>query len=620
MSRTEHPKPEVPADPASLREGALRTVHAGEDLIAAVALAAMVVLPLAEIAVRPFLAGGIPGSIPFVQHLTLWVGFLGATLAARDGKLIALATATFMPQGCLRSAAAAISAVFGAAVCAILARGAVDVVAVERDIGSEIALGVPVWVVLLVLPFSFAVIALRLTWRAGAWPARAVATVGLVVGLWLSTSYEFLDGAPGWPWVVLVVAAALAGAPIFAVLAGAGVFLYMTFFVPPAQVVLYAYDLATEPLLPAIPLFTLTGCILAQGKASERLLRVFRALVGWVPGGTAVVCVVVCAFFTIFSGASGVTILALGGLLLPALLKDGYRDRFSVGLLTASGSLGLLLPPALPLILYAVVAEVPMENLFVGGVLPGILIIGLVSAWGVREGVVTNAGRHPFSSGEVTPAVWAAKWELALPVVVLVAYFSGWATLVEASALAALYAAVATGPVHRDFPLRRGLHAAFKESVVLVGGVLIILAAAKGFTAYTLDADMPFRLLEWTQSRIESPLLFLLALNIFLLVVGCLMDIFSAIFVVVPLISAMGAAYGVDPIHLGIIFIANLELGYLTPPVGLNLFFASYRFDRPILHVYRAALPMLVILGLGVILITYVPWFSLGLLELLGRR
>ena len=620
MSRTEHPGSEVAADSSSPGRRVLGAVHVGEDLIAAAALAAMVILPLAEIAIRPFLAGGIPGSIPFVQHLTLWVGFLGATLAAREGKLIALATATFMPEGRLRHAAAVIAAVFSAAVCMLLARGAVDVVAVERDIGSEIALGVPVWIVLLVLPFSFTVIALRIAWRAGGWPERAVVAGGLVAGLWLSAAYELLDGAPGWPWVLLVMVAAVAGAPIFSVLAGAGVFLYMTLFVPPAQVALYAYDLATEPLLPAIPLFTLTGCILAQGKVSERLLRVFQAIVGWVPGGTAVVCVVVCAFFTIFSGASGVTILALGGLLLPALLKDGYRDRFSVGLLTASGSLGLLLPPALPLILYAVVAEAPLEDLFIGGFVPGILLIGLVSAWGMREGIVTGAGRHRFSRAEVGPAVWAAKWELALPVVVLVSYFSGQATLVEASALAALYAIVVTGLIHRDFPLRRGLHEAFKESVVLVGGVLIILAAAKGFTAYTLDADIPFRLLEWTQSRIESPLLFLLALNIFLLIVGCLMDIFSAIFVVVPLISAMGVAYGIDSIHLGIIFIANLELGYLTPPVGLNLFFASYRFDRPILHVYRAALPMLVILGFGVILITYVPWLSLGLLELLGRR
>ena len=598
----------------------LTAIHSVEDWIAGVALALMVVLPLAEIAIRPVLAGGVPGSIPFVQHLTLWVGFLGAALAAREGQLIALATATFIPKGRLQRALGLLPATFGAAVCAMLARGAVDVVAVEHEIGSEIALGVPVWTVQLVLPVTFVVIALRLVWRAGSWPARGVAALGLVAGLWLSTSFEFLDGTPGWPWVVVVVLAALLGAPIFAVLAGAAVFLYMTLFEGPALVALYAYDLATEPLLPAIPLFTLTGCVLAQGKASERLLRVFRALVGWIPGGTSVVCVVVCAFFTIFSGASGVTILAVGGLLLPALLKDGYRDRFAVGLLTASGSVGLLLPPALPLILYAVVAGAPLGDLFVAGLLPGFLLIGLVSAWGVREGLMTGAGRYPFVARDVWPAVWAAKWELGLPLVVLVSYLSGWATLVEASALAALYGIVLTGVIHRDFRLLEGLPRAFREAVVLVGGVLIILAVAKGFTAYTLDADIPFRLLEWTQSQIESPLMFLLALNLFLLVVGSLMDIFSAIFVVVPLITGIGAAYGIDPVHLGIIFIANLELGYLTPPVGLNLFFASYRFDRPILEVYRAALPMLLILALGVILITYVPWLSLGPLELLGRR
>ena len=621
MSSTEHPRTDVSPHSAPNGPSLLRFFHSIEDLIAAAALVAMVLLPLAEITIRPFIAGGIPGSIPFVQHLTLWVGFLGATLAAREGKLIALATGTLMPEGRVRTVAKVLAAMFGGAVSVMLAIGAVDVVLVERDLGSEIALGVPVWVVLLVLPFSFLLIAFRLMWHVGeSWGQRILAALGLLAGLWLSNSYDFLDGTSAWPWVLLVVAAALAGAPIFTVLAGAGVFLYMTLFVSPAQVALYAYDLATEPLLPAIPLFTLTGCILAQGRVSERLLRLFRALVGWVPGGTAVVCVVVCAFFTIFSGASGVTILALGGLLLPALLKDGYRDRFSVGLLTASGSLGLLLPPALPLILYAVVAEVPLGDLFVGGILPGFLLIGLVSAWGMREGVVTGAGRRPFVAAGVWPAVWEAKWELGLPIVVLGSYFSGWVTLVEVSALAALYAFVSTGLIHRDFPFLKGLHAAVSESVVLVGGVLIILAAAKGFTAYTLDADLPFRLLEWTQSQIQSPLLFLFALNIFLLLVGCLMDIFSAIFVVVPLISAMGVAYGVDPVHLGIVFIANLELGYLTPPVGLNLFFASYRFDRPILHVYRAALPVLLILGLGVILITYVPWLSIGMLELLGRR
>ena len=612
--------PPQPARLWSLGDRGVSALHTIEELAATLALAAMVILPLAEIVVRPLVAGGIPGSIPFVQHLTLWVAFLGAALAARHEKLITMATGTFMPEGRFRQATRAFSAAFGAAVCAILARASIEVVAIERDLGSEIALGVQTWVIQLILPFSFGVIAVRLAWRAGGWVSRSCAGAALAAGLWLSTSFEFLDGAVGWPWIVLVVVAALAGAPIFTVLAGSAIFLYMVDFFPPAQVALYAYDLATEPTLPAIPLFTLTGFILAQGNVSERVLRFFRALFGWVPGGTAVVSALVCAFFSIFTGVSGVTIVVLGGILLPALLKDGYRDRFSVGLLTASGSLGLLLAPAVPLILYAIVAGVPPEDLFIAGLLPSLLLIGLAVAWGVCEGVKTSAGRHPFAWVELWAAVWMAKWELALPFVILSAYFSGWATLVETSALAALYSAVITGVVHRDFPLRRGLGQAFKEAITLIGGVLVILAAAKGFTAYTLDADIPFRLLEWTEAHVQSRVVFLLALNVFLIIVGCLMDIVSAIFVVVPLITGIGAVFGVDPVHLGIIFIANLELGFLTPPVGFNLFYASYRFDRPLLHVYRAAIPMLMILGFGVLLITYVPWVSLGLLELFGRR
>ncbi len=607
-----------------------RFLHGGEELLAACALGAMVLLPLAEIVIRPFFAGGIPGSIPFVEHLTLWVGFLGAGLAARRNKLIALATATFIPDGKARRVAQAFAATVGAGVSALLAWSAVEVVAIEMEVGGEIALGIPSWVFQLVLPFAFAVIAIRLMWGAGSLAGRVAGTLGIAAGIWLSTTGAacanvdeascVVAGGAGWPWVLLVVIAALAGAPIFTVLAGAAAFLYMVDAFDPAAVPLYAYDLATEPHLPSIPLFTLTGFILAQGQSSERLLRTFRALAGWMPGGTAVVCAVVCAFFTIFTGGSGVTILALGGLLLPALLKDGYRDRFSVGLLTASGSLGLLLPPAMPLILYAIVAQTAPENLFIGGLLPGLLLIGLVAAWGMREGVKTGAGRHTFEANEALAALWQAKWELLLPVVVLAALFSGRATLVETSALTALYAAIVTGVVHRDFRLGPGLGAAFRECVVLIGGVLIILGVAKGFTAYMVDVDIPFRLLEWTQARIESPLLFLLALNVFLLIVGCVMDIFSAIVVVVPLITEIGAAYDIDPVHLGIIFIANLELGYLTPPVGLNLFLASYRFDRPLLEVYRASVPLLIILGIGVLIITYVPWLTLGLLELVGRQ
>ncbi len=337
------------------------------------------------------------------------------------------------------------------------------------------------------------------------------------------------------------------------------------------------------------------------------MLRVFRALFGWIPGGTAVVCAVVCSFFTVFTGGSGVTILALGGVLLPALLKDGYRERFSLGLLTASGSLGLLLPPSLPLILYGVVAQIPIEDLFIGGILPGILLTTMIAAWGVREGILTGAGRHPFSISTAWSALWEAKWELAMPVVVLVAMFSGLATAVEASALIVCYALLFQTLVHRDLSVRRDLRRVVTECVTLIGGVLVILGVAVGFTNYLVGAEVPARLLAWTQMHIQSPLMFLLALNVFLLLVGCLMEIFPAIVVVVPLIVPLGAAYGIHPVHLGIIFIANLELGYLTPLVGLNILIASYRFKRPVLEVCYAALPMGAILGIGVLIITYVP-------------
>ena len=609
-----------PAEATGWRSPVAQALRGGEEAVANLALAAMVLLPLAEFVVRPVLSGGVPGSISFVQHLTLWVGFLGAALAAREGKLIALATATFIPEGRTRRATAVFAALVGSAVSTILATAAYQLVLFDKEDGTMLAAGVPVWVAQLVLPVAFSVIALRLVWRASpGWVGRALAFSGVLIGLWLGLTEYVLDGVPLWPLITLVLAAAVLGAPIFTILGGAAVLLYMGDGDLPVIVAIETYGLNIQPHLPAIPLFTLAGFILAQGNAAERLLRVFRAGVGWIPGGTAIVCVLLCAFFTVFTGGSGVTILALGGLLFPALLKDGYRDRFSLGLLTASGSLGLLFPPAMPLILYAIVAQVAPDDLFVAGVAPGILLIVLTAAWGVREGLLTGAGRRRFGWPEFRAALWEAKWELSIPFVVLGVLFSGFATLVETAAVTAFYAALIQGVIHRDFTLRRGLREAFTECVVLVGGVLIILGVAVGFTAYLVDAEVPFRLVEWAEANIGSRLMFLLGLNIFLLLVGCVMDIFSAIFVVVPLIVPVAEQFGIHPLHLGIIFIANLELGFLTPPVGLNLFLASYRFDRPLLEVYRASVPLLVILGFGVLVVTYVPWLTLGLLEWLGR-
>ncbi|HVR28586.1 MAG TPA: TRAP transporter large permease subunit [Thermoanaerobaculia bacterium] len=580
----------------------------------------MVLLPLLEIAARQLFGQGIPASGPIVQNLTLWVGFLGAALAARQGELLSLATGELLPKGKPRELAKIFASAVAAGVAAMLARASAALVLIEREGGMEIGAGIPVWVVELVLPVSFALIALRLAWRASdRWWGRAIAFGGAGAGLWLGWNEAILAGKSAWPGVGLVILATLLGGPIFAALGGAALFLFLADGVPAAAIPAETYRLGVSPTLAAIPLFTLTGFLLAEGKASERLLRVFRGFFGWIPGGTAVVTAALCAFFTVFTGGSGVTILALGGLLLPTLLADGYRERFSLGLLTASGSLGLLWPPALPIILYAVVADVPYENLFIGGALPGLLMFGLIAALGVREGMVTGAGRSAWNAREAAAALWQAKWEVLLPVIVLVAIFGGFATIVESAAVAALYALVSQCFVHRDLSLRRDLLRVFQRCGVVIGGVIVILGVAMGLTSYLIDAQVAARTMEWAAGTLHSKFAFLMALNLLLLVVGCLMDIFSAIVVIVPLIIPISQAFGIDPVHLGIIFVANLELGYLTPPVGLNLFLASYRFGRPVMEIARATAPMLLILLLGVLLITYVPALTLGPLRLLGR-
>jgi tripartite ATP-independent transporter DctM subunit len=547
------------------------------------------------------------------------VALVGGALAARDGKLLSLASGELLGEGRWGRAARVGSAAVAAAISLLLARASWEVVLVDREAETALAAGIPVWWAQLVLPLGFLAIGLRLVQRAGeGWRGRAVALLGVAAGLVLGQFPQWLEGVPVWPGLLVVVAATAAGGPIFAALGGAALLLFMADGVPIAAIPAETYRLAVSPILPSIPLFTLTGFVLAQGDSSERLLRVFRALFGWIPGGTAVMAAVLCAFFTVFTGGSGVTILALGALLFRALQADGYRDRFSLGLLTASGSLGLLFPPALPLILYGVVAQVPIEDLFLGGVLPGVLLVGLIAAWGMREGMRGATERRPFSWREAGAALWQEKWELLLPVVALGAIFGGFATLVEAAAYTALYALIVELLIRRALPWRQ-LPAVLVECSVLLGGVLLILGVAQGLTSWMVDAQIPSRLLEWTEGTIDSRIVFLLCLNLLLLAVGCLMDIFSAIAVVVPLILPLGEAFGIHPIHLGILFVANLELGYLTPPVGLNLFLAAYRFERPLLEVWRAAIPPLLILAAGVLLITYVPVLTLGLLGWLGR-
>jgi tripartite ATP-independent transporter DctM subunit len=383
------------------------------------------------------------------------------------------------------------------------------------------------------------------------------------------------------------------------------------------------YYLVTDAVLPSLPLFTLAGYFLAESGASKRLVRVFQALFAQLRGGSGIVTVLVCAFFTSFTGASGVTILALGGLLMPILIQAKYSERTALGLVTGSGSLGMLFPPCLPLILYAVIAQRTIQNLelppgtavpevtinqmFLGGIGPGILLVALTAWWAVRAGPKQAADRQKFDWREAGAALWEAKWELFLPVVVLGVMFGGLATAVEAAAVAALYAAFTQTVVHRDLRPLKDVPRVMAECGMIIGGVLLILGVATGFTRYLIFEDVPTKGVEWIKATIHSPWVFLLLLNLILFVVGCVMDIFSATVVMVPLIVPMGLAFGIDPVHLGIVFLANLELGFLTPLVGVNLFLSSYRFNKPMSFVARAALPMMGVLAVGVILITYLP-------------
>ena len=604
------------ATPTESSESAIRPWHRLENAFAAILLALIALLPLAEGAGRLVGVGNlIPGSLPLVQHFTLLVAIVGGSLAAREGRLLALSTATFLPKR-LEAPARIFTAAVGAAVCACLAYGSWTFTNVEREAGDIVAFGLPVWLFVFAMVPGFAAIGLRMVWKCSdSLLARVIALAGVSVPIALAF-WETLGELPILQYCVLaLLGGAILGLPIFALIGGLAALMFWFEYTPVTAVPLAAYQLSGQPLLPAIPLFTLGGYILAEGGASQRLVRVFSALVGWMPGGLAVTTAFAFAFFTSFTGASGVTILSLGGLLLPVLVNSRYQRRFSLGLVTASGSIGLLFPPSLAVILYGVYSRTPINELFLGGLLPGTLLVGLVALWGVRHGYGAESKRHPFRAAEARAAIGEAKWELLLPVVVIGGIFGGVVTLVEAAAVTVLYAFVVECLVHRDLSVRHRLPSVGVECATLVGGVLLILGVALGFTNYLIDAQIPDHALSWVQSHIESKYVFLLVLNALLLVVGCMMDIFSAILVVVPLIAPMGAAYGIDPVHLGIIFLANLELGYLTPPVGLNLFLSSYRFGQPLTTVYRSILPFLLILLGGVLLITYVPSLTLALVR-----
>jgi tripartite ATP-independent transporter DctM subunit len=411
----------------------------------------------------------------------------------------------------------------------------------------------------------------------------------------------------------LLVVLALLGAPLFAVIAASAMLGFTREGIDLQAIAIEFYGIAEMPILLAIPLFTFAGYLLSESGAPRRLVRLTQALLGWMPAGLAIVSLAACAFFTAFTGASGVTIIALGALLFPALHQAGYPEKFNLGLITSAGSLGLLFAPSLPLILYGIVAEIAVEDLFLAGILPGFLMLLMLSGYSVWKNRALRVPLSDFSWKEAGAAIREAAWEIPLPIVVLGGIYSGYFAISEAAAVTALYVLVVDVVILREIPLRK-LPAVMRESMVLVGGILIILGMSLASTNYMIDAGVPQKLLEYVSLLVTSQFTFLLLLLAFLLVLGAILDIFSAIVLVVPLILPVALQFGVHPVHLGIVFLATMQLGYITPPVGLNLFIASYRFDRPIIELYLSTLPFFFILLVSAILIAFWPTLSLALL------
>lgn len=420
--------------------------------------------------------------------------------------------------------------------------------------------------------------------------------------------------------IVVILLMVLIGAPLFVVILAATMLGFYSTDVDLAIIAAELYRLAEMPLLVALPLFTFSGYILAESQTSERILRLNRVFFGWMPSGLAIVSLVACAVFTAFTGASGITIVALGALLLPALIQDGYHEKFSVGLVTTTGSLGLLLPPSVPLILYGIIVQqmnigqrFTLPELFLAGLLPALLMIVLLAVWVAWSNRHMQLDKCAFTWAEAVDAIKQAGWELPLPIFIVAGIFGGFLTISEVAAVTALYVMVIETFLYKEIKPST-LVKITTDSMRMVGGILLILGVSMAFTNYLVDAQIPMHLFEWIKGNIDSQLTFLMLLNVFLLLLGSILDIFSALVIVVPLIVPVALNYGIHPVHLGIIFLANMQIGYLTPPVGMNLFIASYRFDKPITELYIATIPFMLILLVSVLIITYVPWLSIWFL------
>ncbi|MCP4148448.1 MAG: TRAP transporter large permease subunit [bacterium] len=607
-----------------------------EDGVAVISVLLLALLPFSAVIAR-FFKTGIPYSTEYTSHMVVVLTFIAGMITSREKKHLSLSLALPLKEVAkkrIHTANMFIAALMTTSFC----WSTVDFILNAFGVGQKVGI-FSIRLVTMVMVVGYLVMTVRFILsvpkegkkRLIAWSSLLFGTIlawesiGNIVMYFSGEMPGFMETLVGashsingfiaLPLIILLIVAAIFGTPLFVVLGGIGYVLFARMAEPLVAIPNEAFEMLKSHAIPAIPLFTVAGFLLSESKSGERLVRLFKAFFGWFPGGQAIMAILVCSFFTTFTGASGVTILALGALLAFVLEKGKYKKNFSIGLITASGSVGLLFPPSLPIIIYGVIAGISIKDMFVGGLMPGVVMVLVLVIFSVVYATKNKAHREPFKLKEAFAALRASVWEILLPVVIVLGFFGGITTLVESSAIAVIYALIVEVFIHRDLKLKE-LPRVFLKCIPIIGGVLIILSMAKGLSYYIVDAEIPMKLTEWAQAAISSKYIFLLLLNIMLLITGCLMDIFSAIMVVVPLIIPLGELFGIHPVHLGIIFLANMELGYMTPPVGLNLFLASYRFNEPMGKLYRDVLPFFLIQLIAVLLITYIPFLSTALLGL----
>lgn len=577
-------------------------------------------LPLSDTVGR--MLGGIhvPNGSSYLRAAVLWLTFVGAVIASRERGHIGLSFAEMFARGRAKRILRVFSCAVAAAVSALLAYASYQVARADAGMGEPLFLVVPEWVLECIMPAALLTIAGLFVWQAGETITdRGVALAAVAAGFVVAK----IPGGEhlAWPLVVVVLAATLAGAPVFVAMTGVALALYFHDGEPISSVSTEVFRLLGSSTLPALPLLTGCGYVLAESNAAQRIVRLLRALLGGFRGGIALAILGLLAIFTTFTGGSGVTILALGGLALGVLREDGQDDGFSLGLVTTAGSLGLLFPPSIPVILYSVVASVPADLLYLAGALPGILMIVVVAAyaWWKAGRAEKKEARGKFELREVLAAARGALWELSIPVVALALFLSGRASMVEAAAAAFAWTLVVECFITRDIHPVRDLPRVLRHAGVLVGAVLLLLAAALGFTGYLVIAQIPDALVDFTTAHVHSQVIFLLVLNAGLLVLGSVFEIYAAIVVLAPIVAPLGAAFGVNPVHLGVVFLANLEVGFLLPPAGLNLFLSSSRFQVPLPKLYRRIIPFLLILTLGMLVVTYTTPLTEGVLAWFGK-